>query len=133
MNVAFHAWLSKGGTKGATVRYNRVTSNIGNGYNVNTGKFVAPVSGTYLFSVTVMGKSGCNEHLDIFKNNDRVGMVRSEKSKDLDSGTNVLVMDVTSSDVVYLKCFENGACQCLFTYKDYAYNTFSGFLIKQHN
>ncbi|KAJ8298860.1 hypothetical protein KUTeg_022920 [Tegillarca granosa] len=125
INVAFHAWLSNGDES-------HITTNIGNGYSVKSGKFVAPVSGIYLFAVTVMGKSGCAEHLDIFKNNNRVGMVKTEKTKDLDSGSNVIVLDLTTSDVVYLKYFQNGACQGLFTYKDYAYNTFSGFLIKKY-
>ncbi|KAJ8298859.1 hypothetical protein KUTeg_022919 [Tegillarca granosa] len=118
INVAFHAWLSNGDASNSIiVKYNRVTTNIGNGYSVKTGKFVAPVGGIYLFAVTVMGKSGCSEHLDIFKNNNRVGMVRSEKTKDLDSGSNVIVLDLTISDVVYLKYFQNGACQGLYPTK----------------
>ncbi|KAJ8298858.1 hypothetical protein KUTeg_022918 [Tegillarca granosa] len=133
INVAFHAWLSKSDTKSLIVRYNRVTTNIGNGYSANTGKFVAPVSGIYLLAATIIGKSGCPEHLDIFKNNERVGMVRSERTKDSDSGSSVIVLDLTISDSVYLKHFGHSTCKRLRTYKDYAFNTFSGFLIKQHN
>ncbi|KAJ8298862.1 hypothetical protein KUTeg_022922, partial [Tegillarca granosa] len=43
INVAFYAWLSPNGvSNNEIVKYDRITTNIGNAYNVNSGKFVAP-------------------------------------------------------------------------------------------
>lgn len=129
-SVAFHAWLSHWvPKKGETIKYNQVTTNIGNGYNSNTGKFVAPVSGVYMFAATVTGRKGF-AHLDIIKNYHRVGNVRSEETKDLDSGTKVIVLKLNASDAVYLR-HEVGGSHDLFTYMNYGFNTFSGFLIKR--
>ncbi|KAJ8299633.1 hypothetical protein KUTeg_023693 [Tegillarca granosa] len=57
-----------------------------------------------------------------------IGVVRSEITKDLDTGTKVIVLKLMASDAVYLK---NQVNHGLWTDRNYAFNTFSGFLIKQ--
>jgi len=53
--IAFHASLSTnipGTTSGQTIVFNQVDTNLGGGYSGTTGVFTAPVSGTYVFSLT---------------------------------------------------------------------------------
>ncbi|KAJ8307110.1 hypothetical protein KUTeg_015194 [Tegillarca granosa] len=129
-NVAFYSWLANENTAHSRViKYDRVVTNIGNGYSVSTGRFVAPVSGTYAFSVTVSDKSGVGPaHLDIMKNDIEVGAVRSEKTVDMDLGSQTVVLSLKASDNVYIK---NRGNHGLHSHRGrYAINTFSGFLIR---
>ena len=42
---------------GSTILWGEVQENFGGGYNETTGEFVAPLVGTYRFTVTVMNKA----------------------------------------------------------------------------
>lgn len=82
-----------------------------------------------MFAVTVMDQTGKGPaHLDIFKNGNRVGSIRSEETKELDSASKVVVLNLRALDVVYVKNYVN---HNLCTTADYAFNTFSGILIKE--
>ena len=51
--MAFTAGLSTHTTlsNGATIHFDVIVTNKGNGYNPNTGVFTAPKAGTYFFAV----------------------------------------------------------------------------------
>ena len=55
-DVYFRVRLSEDQTfsRGAVIVWGTILDNVGGGYNVTTGKFVAPVGGTYRFVLTVM-------------------------------------------------------------------------------
>jgi hypothetical protein len=53
---------------GEIIVFNKVWTNVGNGYNPNTGKFTAPKGGLYQISGTVMSVSGKYLHVHLFKN-----------------------------------------------------------------
>nr|KAG5712443.1 hypothetical protein BaRGS_011417 [Batillaria attramentaria] len=68
--VAFHAHFSGNwdtpinvGTH-ATLKFDAVVTNVGKGYNPDTGAFTAPYNGTYLFLLTAVSKDRYTE-LDI--------------------------------------------------------------------
>ena len=51
------------------LRFNHIISNAANGYDVNTGIFTSPVSGLYVFHLTVMSVNGGHSvSLNIVKN-----------------------------------------------------------------
>ena len=55
-DVYFRAVIANGQTisSDSIIKFDDVSENIGNGYSVASGKFVAPHGGTYRFTVTVM-------------------------------------------------------------------------------
>ncbi|KAJ8299177.1 hypothetical protein KUTeg_023237 [Tegillarca granosa] len=128
LTVAFYAWLSNGNTKRTIIKYNQVKTNIGKGYNPNTGKFVAPVSGIYMLAITVSTYRVGYSHVDIIKNGHVICVVLSENLKDLDSDTKVVVLKLMASDTIYMI---QRTSYSLWTDLPHALNTFSGFLIKK--
>mgnify|MGYP003653996010 CR=1 FL=1 len=57
--VAFNAHRNSGGdiSSGNVYVFNSTTVNIGNGFNTSTGKFTAPIAGTYFFNTNVLSHS----------------------------------------------------------------------------
>jgi len=111
--IAFHAFLAsriKETTFGQTVVFNQVETNLGGGYNATTGVFTAPVTGTYVFSLT-FGMSQYNSSqsdigdLFIMKNNVRSlrvwQLLDSSISESTASGTTVLSLN--KGDQVHLQ------------------------------
>ncbi|XP_053380337.1 heavy metal-binding protein HIP-like [Mercenaria mercenaria] len=69
--VAFFATLSQHlNHAGAhqSITFDNVVTNIGNAYNSHFGSFTAPVSGTYVFSVTLFSMYHSNYHAQFVKN-----------------------------------------------------------------
>ncbi|XP_052802541.1 complement C1q tumor necrosis factor-related protein 3-like [Mya arenaria] len=50
------------------VLFDTVITNEGNGYNPHYGAFVAPVSGTYVFSATLLSHAGVSGNFELMKN-----------------------------------------------------------------
>ncbi|XP_029017944.1 complement C1q-like protein 2 [Betta splendens] len=130
-NVAFSAALgnSMGPFEQDTpLRYQRILSNIGNGYNPATGIFTAMVRGVYYFSYTMynnnVGQS--NSMVSLIKNSQRVvstwGTVGNETH---DSATNAAVVQLEAGDSVFVQLY---ATRIIYD-NSYYYNTFSGFLL----
>jgi len=110
--VAFHVSLSSdivGTTRGQTIVFNQVDTNLGGGYNNATGVFTAPVAGTYVFSLTFnmyyVSPYATYGELQIMIND----VMKLRVSNELDSyadegsasGTTVLVL--STGDRVYVR------------------------------
>lgn len=74
------------------IEFDNVITNIGNAYNSHAGLFIAPVSGIYLFSATILDYPNINGHFEIQKNNAVVTRLYVHSS--------VSVYDTSSSTVV---------------------------------
>jgi hypothetical protein len=48
--------------------FDTVVTNVGNGYHSHVGTFIAPVSGTYVFSATLVSFYHVNAHAEFVKN-----------------------------------------------------------------
>ncbi|XP_071167884.1 cerebellin-2-like [Mytilus edulis] len=59
---------------GSVVKFDSILTNIGNGYNANSGVFTAPRKGTYQFAVSFVSGHRNNEWLELTlaKNNNRL-------------------------------------------------------------
>ena len=106
--------------------FNRIVSNLGNGYNHRTGVFTAPVAGTYVFYVSINEYHKLGIGLEIVLNN--VSKVRLLGYSDSihQTGTNMVVLNLQKNDGV---CVRRYWGKGYYTYSDVPLTTFSGFMI----
>lgn len=108
MPVAFYAYMSKDEpTPSAhfTLKFDRVRTNVGNGYNKFSGTFVAPSSGTYVFTYTVYAGTHGVVWLRIFVNDDVYGgsISDTQENGDWDSDTTTIVANLKQGDSVNVR------------------------------
>ncbi|XP_040029027.2 cerebellin-1 [Gasterosteus aculeatus] len=110
------------------VKYQRILSNIGSGYNPATGIFTAMARGMYYFSYTMYNNDGGqpNSVVSLMMNSQKMVSTWGTVAKDTqDSATNAAVVQLEAGDSVYVQLYANRA-----VFDDsYYYNTFSGFLL----
>ena len=89
---------------GSTILWGVVLENVGGGYHAGTGKFVAPQTGTYCFTITVMNKNPHDLAYMTLKKND-VGLcyaVAAGRSSTLQTGVCARVVHLTARDEVWV-------------------------------
>lgn len=108
------------------LKYQRILSNIGSGYNPATGVFTAMVPGLYYFSYTMFNNGQPNSVVSLMMNSQRVVSTWDTVGNDNHgSATNAAVVRLEAGDSVFVKLY---ATRVLYD-DDYYYNTFSGFLL----
>ncbi|XP_063072349.1 complement C1q-like protein 2 [Engraulis encrasicolus] len=133
--VAFSASLRDSGsgdigpfTVATPLKYKKVFSNIGSGYNPSTGVFTVLVKGIYFFRFSMFNnlKSTPNSVVSLMKNGERLVSVWDTSGSDSnDMGSNAVVIALEAGDSVYAELAANRV-----VYDDgMNYNTFSGFLL----
>ena len=105
--------------------FNRVISNIGNGYNFHTGVFTVPIAGTYVFYVSAVEYKYQTLVVDIVLNSvSKVRMI-GENGAPYQTGTNMVVLNLQRGDSVWVRHSQGNGY--------YSHNvpitTFSGFMI----
>jgi hypothetical protein len=128
---AFSASRSKSQSlgPGEILLFDKVWTNIGNGYNPNTGKFTAPQSGLYQISGTVMSVPGKTLHAYLFKNDKQtVSAYASIGHNSMTSGTVNMVLKLQKGDTVYMK--HQNITTTMYSSSS-VYCVFSGFLISE--
>ncbi|XP_061167550.1 multimerin-2-like [Saccostrea echinata] len=130
--VAFTAGVTSSSSSwnSGTLVFDKVTNNVGGGYNPNTGIFTAPLNGDYVFYVGIQSRS--SDVNDIY-----VGIVLNGSRKvramaynynsndDYETGTNMVTLRLQQGDTVWVKYY---AGKGYYTYSDAPLTTFSGFL-----
>jgi hypothetical protein len=130
-NTCFSASRSKSKSlgPGEILLFDKVWTNIGNGYNPNTGKFTAPQSGLYQISGTVMSVPGKTLHAYLFKNDKQtVSAYASIGHNSMTSGTVNMVLKLQKGDTVYMK--HQNITTTMYSSSS-VYCVFSGFLISE--
>ena len=106
--------------------FDHVWTNVGNGYNPNTGKFTAPKGGLYQISGTVMSVSRQYLHVYLFKNDKQT--VTLFAGLGYNTGTVNIVLKLQKGETVYMK--HHNKTETLNSNSD-VYCVFSGFLISE--
>ncbi|CAC5381916.1 unnamed protein product [Mytilus coruscus] len=123
--IAFSAYrsLSQSLSTGTVVNFDKVWTNIGNGYNPNIGIFIAPRSGLYHFTSVVMSESKAL-YLRLFHNGAKIS------SSYMDGGFKTGLFDVLLS----LEKRDTVSIKSTGTYTVHSsggnYISFSGYIIK---
>eukprot|EP00105_Crassostrea_gigas_P032158 XP_011455061.1 PREDICTED: complement C1q-like protein 2 [Crassostrea gigas] len=122
--IGFSAVLSKDthlGTDDA-IKYDKVHTNLGNGYDEWCGHFVAPTKGLYVFSCSVMATNTNHITVGIIKNGNLILGVSSAQAA-WETGFRNVVLAMDKGDRVWVKRLAHDRnIQGL-------YNSFSGYLI----
>lgn len=103
----------------------QVVTNKGNVYNRSTGKFTAPIDGTYVFFVAVNAYGSKIVYLDIVHNGLSKVRTLSHSTASHMAGTNMAVLQLDKGDSVWV-CRYSG--QGYWT-DSVPVTTFSGFLL----
>ena len=110
---------------GEKIPYNRVITNVGNGYITARNEFVCPTAGLYVFYFAGYGRNNADCYLDIVKNDAEVGVRGYAHQEYRSTGTNMAVLELDQADLVYIRNLSSG-CQLWGTAN---FNAFSGFKI----
>ncbi|XP_045157568.2 uncharacterized protein LOC123523887 [Mercenaria mercenaria] len=109
------------------IAFDQVVTNIGNAYNSHAGDFRAPVSGTYVFSVTLMAYASHATHYRFVQNGTTVARiyVRGTESP-FASSSMTAVLQLKQGEDVAIRNVEADE----YLHGDH-YSTFCGFLLTQ--
>ena len=130
---SFNAHRNSGGDIAANtgssgvVIFNSTTVNIGNGFDTSTGKFTAPVAGTYFFSTSCLTTAtNSATDLQIRVDDVRVAQGRADAHSALQNSIFISVIaTLTASQVVHVHINIGGGIYG----STGEYNTFCGYLI----
>lgn len=127
--VAFTAGLSAGiphlGPH-QTVIFDNAVTNIGNNYHPNSGIFIAPVKGAYVFNVKMKVPPGNKLHLQLVVDGNQVFDLGVEipSSSEYESANELFIVEVNQGADVFVRADSNGG-----NLYGYMRSLFSGFLL----
>jgi hypothetical protein len=108
------------------VEYDKVLTNIGNGYDSRHGHFTAPIKAVYLFSCSMMNVVASNDaFLEIVKNGIRVAHLYADDD-DYSMATQVVIVLLEKGDMVWVRHSDTASSRLL---NDGGYNTFVGTIL----
>uniref|UniRef100_A0A3B3C539 C1q domain-containing protein n=2 Tax=Oryzias melastigma TaxID=30732 RepID=A0A3B3C539_ORYME len=106
-----------------TLEFKKVVTNVGNGYNPETGIFTAPVKGLYYFRVTGMAGSSGELNAGLKKNGQNMFAIY-QKAGTQAGTSNGMALELEQGDRVYVQLWPN------LTVADQSrLSTFTGFLV----
>uniref|UniRef100_A0A3P9H0V8 C1q domain-containing protein n=1 Tax=Oryzias latipes TaxID=8090 RepID=A0A3P9H0V8_ORYLA len=113
-------------TDDETLKLKKVITNIGGGYNPETGWFTAPVGGLYYFRVT--GHVGDSDYLNagVKKNRENLIAIHHKSKSTRGSASNAMVLELEQDDFVFFQLWRERG----LTIGDQGgITTFTGFLV----
>ncbi|CAC5390659.1 COL8A [Mytilus coruscus] len=125
---AFTSILTKIQVLGANdaIKFDKIVTNIRNGYNPTTGIFTAPVAGVYQFSYTVMSRDG--KRLVVYLSHNNIKQQSTWLLGSIhDTGTTNIILNLKKGDQVAVK---SHGSYTVHSNSD-LFSSFSGYLIAQ--
>ena len=119
---------------GVTIVWNDVRSDNGNNYNTSTGKFTAPVTGTYSFSAFALFQGGGDDTACALQFNVNNGATliypytRKATGASYNGVSGSCILELNVNDTVHITSHTSGTQAELFA-SNAAHNGFSGYLI----
>ncbi|XP_053381861.1 uncharacterized protein LOC123541408 [Mercenaria mercenaria] len=131
-NVAFYAYLSGKRCYGnhETIIYDVEETNVGNGYSSRDGIFDAPVTGVYVFTLTLVPDFYKYVQAEIIVNGAVKGNIfaDSEEIHDMHPASTTIVVHLNAGDHVYVRRGTN--CDCdVISDTAHARSNFAGWLL----
>ena len=109
------------------IAFDRVDTNVGNAYNPHLGAFTAPVSGIYVFSVSLLSYPGHTTQYQLKKNNEFISSIYLQTGTgENESTSQTVVLQLTKGDDVTLRNMDGDD-----SLHGVNYSTFAGFLLWQ--
>lgn len=131
--MAFSVYLSISDveiSKGYTIKFDTIVTNIGSSYNRYTGVFTAPQDGVYVFSWNLYCSSdGAYFYSQLVANSNVVGAMFTDATgaNYTRTTTNVVVVEINIGDVIYVRIHPTlGFKKKLHSSPDFR-STFSGW------
>lgn len=107
------------------VLFDSLVTNIGNAYHNHLGSFIAPIEGTYVFSVTLMSHHNTDGHFVIAKNGSHITtMYLSGPEGGYSTSSQTVILQLQQGDDVNVRSIDTD--KPVFGYN---YSVFSGFLL----
>ncbi|XP_061178742.1 uncharacterized protein LOC133187402 [Saccostrea echinata] len=127
--IAFSVGLThnEASTNGPKVVFDRVFVNFGQGFNVNTGVFTAPISGIYAFHYHVLAQQGKEAWVELYHNYKYINSLYGHTSGSYGPGGNSATLELVAGDTVFLDIQHHDSF--LYGGGDEVYSTFSGYLL----
>lgn len=88
-------------SKGSTIYFDTIVTNIGNHYNKHSGIFTAPQHGVYVFTWNIYCNTGGYIFSQLVVNSNVVGAMFSsgEGASNIRSSTGIVVVEVNQGDI----------------------------------
>ncbi|XP_074653121.1 complement C1q-like protein 4 [Tubulanus polymorphus] len=110
--------------KDTNIIFDRVVTNVGKAYDEKSGRFTAPVNGTYDFAVTVAAQGRQKAAVRIVRNGDMIATVWAESIPYWASATSNVILHCKKGDAIWLQLLERASYL-----HGYMYSTFTGHIL----
>lgn len=97
-------------SKGSTIHFDTIVTNIGNHYNKHSGIFTAPQHGVYVFTWNIYCNTGGYIFSQLVVNSNVVGAMFSsgEGASNIRNSTGIVVVEVNQGDIVFVRIHPTG-------------------------
>lgn len=118
-------------TTGTVLSWSSVTFNVGANFNSGTGRFTAPVAGTYFFSAQATGNSGAAGEVRLAFRKNSVSLLGSRTIVNKSAGQFItaktsIVFQLAAGD--FVETFNESSPEALFS-ADTSFSNFCGYLL----
>ena len=129
--VAFSARLSNNTpalSPNQDIVFNDVILNVGSAYHNAHGTFIAPVSGVYVFTTSLLAYGTKSHHAKLVKNGQELARIDFNDADGYDDSSQTVIIKLVKGDDIAVQNTDYTG----MVYLGYNYSTFSGFLLYEY-